>query len=364
MRITGLRAYRQIQPLRHGAYGTSAGTATAFDSVIIALEADHALIGWGEMAPLGSFYSPAFAAGARAGIPELAPILVGATLTHPRQLVHRLDQHMNGHPYIKSAIDMAAWDLFAKAADKPLCEATGGRYGQSVALYRPIPPHSPATATASHYINEGYRRLQVKVGGDPIDDAERVKSVRDTVPADVAVFADANGAWTTSQARQFVRATRNLDITIEQPCATYHECAAIRRDCPHPLVLDETIDSLSSLLRATRDCTTDGVTLKLSRLGGISRTILLRDVAAELNLPTTIEDTGGGSIDTAAIIHLSLSTPEPVRIHTIDFTSWITNDHATGMPAPTAGTISPPDGPGLGLQVQPDKLGEPFYTSS
>jgi cis-L-3-hydroxyproline dehydratase len=363
MRITGLRAYRQIQPLRDGAYGTSGGTATAFDSVIIALEADQELIGWGEMAPLGSFYSPAFAAGARAGIPELAPVIVGATLTHPRQIAHLLDQHLKGHPYIKSAIDMAAWDLFAKAAEKPLCEAIGGRYGESVALYRPIPPRSPAIDTASQYITEGYRRLQVKVGGDPINDAERVRSVRDTVPADVTIFADANGAWTTSQARQFLQATRNLDITIEQPCATYDECAAIRRDCSHPLVLDETIDSLHALLRAARDGVTDGVTLKLSRLGGISRTVLLRDVAAELNLPTTIEDTGGGSIDTAAIVHVSLSTPEQLRIHTVDFTSWITNDHATGMPAPTAGTITPPHGAGLGLQPQLEKLGEPFYTS-
>jgi L-alanine-DL-glutamate epimerase-like enolase superfamily enzyme len=361
MQITELRAYRQVQPLRDGTYGTSGGSAEAFDSVIVALESDSGHTGWGEMAPLGAFYSAAFAAGARAGLPELAPLVAGRELSHPQQLMHRLDRHMRGHPYIKSAIDMAAWDVTAQAAGKPLCEMLGGRYGDAVDLYRPVPPTALAAETAAQYVREGYRRLQVKVGGDPLADAARVHSIRGAVDPSVVLFTDANGAWTTAQARAFLRATSDIAITVEQPCATLRECAALRPSCPHPLILDESVDSLAALIHATTKGIADGVTLKFSRLGGITPTLLLRDVAVELNLPTTIEDTGGASIDTAAMIHASLSTPEPLRIHTCDFQNWVAADNATGIPEPRDGRLAPPVGHGLGVRVDVDALGEPFF---
>lgn len=359
--MTRIRAYRQWQPFRDGDYGTAGGAASGFDSLIVAIETDHQIVGWGEMAPLGAFYSPAFAEGARAGIQKLAPLLVGRELTHPRDLLKHLDQHMKGHPYIKSALDMAAWDLTAKAAGVPLHQAIGGVPG-TVDLYRPMPHHLPPEA-AIRYTKEGYRRLQVKVGADPASDAERVREIRELASPDVVVFADANGAWTTAQARTFLSATRDLDITIEQPCATIEECSAIRGQCPHPLILDESVDSLRTLLRAVNGHVADGVTLKLSRLGGITPTILLRDVAAELGVPMTIEDTGGATIDTAAVVHASLGIPQALRIHTCDFQTWVTVDNATGMPEAENGSIAAPAGPGLGVNVDTDALSDPFFTT-
>ena len=335
---------------------------SGFDSLIVAIETDQQITGWGEMAPLGAFYSPAFAAGARAGIQELAPILVGQELTHPRNLLRRLNNHMQGHPYIKSALDMAAWDLTSKAAGVPLHQALGGAQG-TVDIYRPIPHHLPSEA-AIRYTKDGYRRLQAKVGGDPASDADRVREIRESVPPEVVLFADANGAWTTGQARTFLSATRDLDITVEQPCATIEECAAVRAQCPHPLILDESIDSLRALLRAVNGHLADGVTLKLSRLGGITPTILLRDVATELSVPTTIEDTGGATIDTAAVIHASLGIPPELRIHTCDFQSWVTVDSATGILEAHDGSIAAPTGPGLGVKVDIDALPHPFFTTS
>ena len=61
-----MRAYRQLQPFAAGPYSTSGGTAEGFDSLIVAVETDEGVTGWGEMAPLGAFYAEAFAGG-RAG---------------------------------------------------------------------------------------------------------------------------------------------------------------------------------------------------------------------------------------------------------------------------------------------------------
>ena len=165
-------------------------------------------------------------------------------------------------------------------------------------------------ARAKKYVAEGYRRLQVKVGLDVREDIARLEAVRDAIPAETVIFCDANGSWGTAETRQFLMATRSVDYTLEQPCATYEENLAIRRACDRPLVLDETIDGVDTLLRALADSLVDGITIKLTRVGGLTKAKLIRDVAIARNLKITIEDTGGAEIDAAAYSGLMLSTPE------------------------------------------------------
>jgi cis-L-3-hydroxyproline dehydratase len=363
MRITGVRAYRQLQPFVEGAYATAGGSAGGFDSLIVAVSTDEGVTGWGEMAPLGAFYAEAFAAGARAGIAELAPHVIGADPCQPRLLTRLMDTAMRGQPYVKSALDMACWDAAARLRGQPLCEALGGRFGAAVDLYRSLPPGETGAVAerARGHVAAGYRRLQVKVGGDPSADAARLAAVREAVGAEVVLFADANGAWTTAAARRFLIATAGLDYWLEQPCASLEECAALRPHCPHPLVLDESIDSLAALLRARREAGADGVTIKIARVGGVTRAAALRDVAVELGLTVTVEDTGGATIDTAAMLHLSLSTPEPHRAHTVDFTDWVTVANADGLPQRVDGRMAAPAAPGLGVTVRAESLGEPCY---
>jgi L-alanine-DL-glutamate epimerase-like enolase superfamily enzyme len=362
MKITAIRAWRQFQPFRDGTYTCSGGRqAEGFDSAIVAIESDGGFTGWGEMAPLGAFYAPAFAAGARAGIAELAPHLLGVDPRQLRAVAQLMDHRLNGHPYVKSALDMACWDLAAQAAGQPLAEFLGGRFGRHVDLYRSIPQARPdaMVGKALQYVGEGYRRLQVKVGLDPYQDVERLLAVRAAIPSGIVLFADGNGGWNLYQARQFLQAVRDLDFTLEQPCGRYEDNAALRAICPQPMVLDEDIDSLDMLLRAKRDGF-DGVTLKIARLGGIGRTKALRDLAVDLGLMVTVEDTGGAEIDTAAMAHLSLSTPAARRLHTVDFHNWVTIGNGSGLAPCVGGVMAAPEAPGLGIAVNVAALGRPF----
>jgi len=360
--ITAIRAYRHWQPFAEGSYGTSGGSAEGFDAVVVAVDTASGVTGWGEMAPLGSFYSDAFAAGARAGVAELAPQLLGMDAAQPRALARRMGALLRGHPYVRSAIDMACWDAAARERGQPLCEALGGRFGDTVELYRSVPPLAvdDAAGLARRLVGSGYRRLQVKVGGDPRVDADRLRAVRDAVGPEVALVADANGGWTSAAAIRFAGMTGDVDHALEQPCATLSECRAVRRRCAVPMLLDESIVTLDDLLAVRSDGIADGVTIKLSRVGGVTPAALLRDVAVEAGLVVTVEDTGGATIDTAAMVHVSLSTPEPVRGATVDFNAWVTADNATGMPAPSGGRLAAPPGAGLGVEVQAGVLGDPF----
>ncbi len=366
MKITRVRAYRQVQPFRRGGYRMGSSASVGFESLVVRLDTDEGITAHGETSTINPVYADAFAAGARAGVAELAPALIGADPTLPGSVAALLDGALRGHPYVKSAIDMACWDAKAKAANRPLWHELGARHGDAVALYNVVivSPIDEALALARELLDEGYRRIQVKVGTDPLVDAERLAAVRDLVGSDVVLYADANGAFTTSDARRFLRATRDVEYVLEQPCRTYAECAALRGDCERPLVLDESIVTLDDLLRAARERVADGVTLKLQRVGGVSRARALRDVAVELGLDVTVEDAGGSSLATAAFVHLGLGTPERHRAHMVDFHRWVSVDHGTGLPPSVRGTQAPPDGPGLGIEVAVEALGAPVVDTS
>jgi len=333
----------------------------AFDSLIVALDTDEGVTGWGEIAVISPAYADSFASGARAGVGELAPILLGVDPTQPRAVLSLLDAAMRGQPYVKSALDVACWDVTARSAGRPLCEVLGARHGEVVPLYNVVTISSvdDAVSLARELVAEGYRRVQVKVGTTPEDDAERLTAVRDAVGDGIVLYADANGAFTTGGARRFLRATRDLEYAFEQPCRTYAECASLRGACERPLVLDESIVALDDLLRAHRDGVADGITVKLQRVGGITRAALIRDVAVELGVGVTVEDAGGASLATAAVVHLGLGTPERLRVHTCDFHTWVSVDHGTGLPPRAEGGQAPPPGAGLGIEVDVEALGVP-----
>ena len=367
MTIASISLFRQWQPFRDGTYRCSGGrSAEGFDSTIVEIVARDGTAGYGEMAPLGSFYDPAFAQGARAAMRELAPRLIGEPAAGIDALNRRMDLLLKGHPYAKSAIDMALWDLAGRQSGLSLATMTGGAEGASIALYRSIAQETPdaMAARAQKYIAEGYRRLQVKVGLDVREDIERLEAVRAAIPSDTVIFCDANASWGTTETRQFLLATRSIDYALEQPCATYEENLAIRRGCDRPLILDETIDSVDTLLRALADSLVDGITIKLARVGGLSKARLIRDIAAARNLKITIEDTGGAQIDTAAYSGLMLSTPEGLRQHTVDFHNWVTVSNARAEFRIADGRMTLPDGPGLGVEVDPTALGEPIFSCS
>ena len=278
----------------------------------------------------------------------------------PVRLADVLNEAMLGQPAVKSAIDMAAWDLAARLAGQPLAATLGGADGEAVPLYRSISQAAPdvMAESASNLVRRGYRRLQVKVGADPLEDVERLRAIRAAVPADIPLYVDANGGWLLSDALRFVEATRQIDYYLEQPCLSYAENLQIAQRCAKPMILDEGITKLDDLLVAHHDGVISGVTLKMARLGGIGPTRLLRDVAVALGLKVTVEDTGGSTINTAATAHMMISMPAVNRAHTVDFMNWVTVSNAAGMPATEDGNLGVPEGPGLGIAVDAQVLGQ------
>jgi L-alanine-DL-glutamate epimerase-like enolase superfamily enzyme len=362
VKISRILAFRVDLPLLETTYKWSGGkSVTVFDSTIVRVETDAGLVGHGEVCPLGPFYLPAYAEGVRAGLRELGPHLLGEDPRQLGKLNRTMDAALKGHPYVKSGIDIACWDVLGQAAGMPVCELLGGRYGDDFHLYRAISQESPAEMAkrVAAYRAEGYRRFQLKVGGDPDTDIERIRAVAATLLPGDRLVADANTGWTQHEAMRVVRAVRDIDVYIEQPCLTYEECLSVRRHTSHPFVLDENIDGLDLLLRAKADLAMDVVNLKISKLGGLTKTRQARDLCATMGIAMTLEDSWGGDIATAAISHLAHSTPPEYLFSSTDFNSYVTVSTADGAPQRANGRLAASTQPGLGVRPKMDVLGKP-----
>jgi len=332
-----------------------------FDSTIVRVDTDEGVTGWGEVCPLGPFYLPAYAAGVRAGIGELAPHLIGSDPFEVEKLNRLMDKALKEHAYVKSGIDMACWDILGRANGQPVCNLLGGRYGDDVVLYRAISQEAPEAMAAriSEYREEGYRRFQLKVGGDPDVDVARIRMAAAELEPGDRLVADANTGWLMHDAMRVVGAVRDVDVYIEQPCATYEECLSIRRHTDHPFVLDEVIDGVDVLVRGHADLAMDVVNIKISKFGGLTRAKQARDLCVSLGIAMTIEDSWGGDVTTAAIAHLAHSTPTEFLFTSTDFNSYVTVSTAEGAPQRENGRMAASTAPGLGVEPRMDVLGDP-----
>ena len=364
MRITRISAHQVDLPLHEGSYNWSGGkSVSVFDSTVVAVETDEGITGYGEVCPLGPVYLPSYGPGARTGMEHMAPELIGLDPTQLGRINQAMDHSLKGHPYCKSALDMACWDILGKAAGKPVCTLLGGRYDEPIDLYRAISQQSAEQMAEkiAGYRAEGYRKFQLKVGGRPDEDIERIHAASELMKSGDILVADANTGWLMHDAMRVVRAVRDLDVYIEQPCLSYEECLSIRRHTDHPFILDESIYDVQELLRAHADRAMDVINVKIGKFGGLTRAKLIRDICLDLGIVMTIEDAWGGDIVTAAIAHLAQSIPKEFVFTATDFNSYVTVSIADGAPQRDNGQMKASDAPGLGITPKLDVLGEPVF---
>lgn len=362
MKITGLRLW-QVPLTSHTAYYMADGkTCDTVETVVIAVQTDAGITGWGEVCPI-PHYLPAYARGVAPALQELAPVIIGADPVGPEALMALWDRHLPGHGYAKSALDIALWDITGKVTGVPLYALLGGRRQADLPLYHSITCVEPdEMARIARDAQElGITQFQAKLGasGDWQTDVERLVKVREAVGDGPLVYGDWNCGATSLDATRVGRAAAAFDVMLEQPCPTLDDCARVRAATGLPMKLDELAHDTASLLEAHRLGIMDACAVKLSKFGGLSSARRARDLCLHLGAKMCIEDTWGSDIATAALLHLGAAT-EPARVLNVcDLSGYVTPRLAPEGPVRANGSIAPPDGPGLGIRVDPDQLGQP-----
>ncbi len=361
MKITELNVYQIDLPMKEGSYSWSNQSFTSFDSTVLEIKTNRGLSGYGEICPLGASYLPAYAEGARVGIKKLAESLFGQDPSNLNNINLLMDKALKGHPYVKSAIDVACWDILGKLTGQPIYNLLGGKLQDKVKLFKVISKDSPEAMKEKiiEYQEQGFRQFQMKVGEDPALDIKRINFVAERLNEGNILGADANCGWKQHEALRVVNAILENDIYLEQPCTTYEECLVIRQHTNMPMILDECIDSVHAFIRAYLDKSVDIINLKIGRMGGLTKSKILRDLCVSVGISMTIEDTWGSQIGDAAIAHLAHSTPEEFHFQSSAFHEYTTVVTAENPPKINNGYMSCNESPGLGILPNFEALGAP-----
>ncbi len=367
MKITRVSVYQADLPYVGGQYIRGPGRVIeTADTTVVVIETDAGITGCGECCPIGGNYLAAYPEGVRAAAPRLAKALIGAD---PRELgvVERvMDETIKGHPYAKSPFDAACWDILGKSVSLPVYMLLGGKLTDGGPMYRVVPQKPPDAAVAEliEHRNTGYRQFQIKVGADPEEDIERVRATAAALLPGERAIVDANTGWRVDEAVRVVRALADCDVYIEQPCLTYDECLQVRSRTDLPMKLDECVTGMHVAEKIVADRSAEVVCLKISNIGGLSRTRRVRDFLVDHGLAVVCEDTWGGEICTATLAHLAASTPPELLFNTTDLHNY--NTVSTGYPAPVSrgGKLYVSDAPGLGVEPAFDVLSDPVAVIS
>lgn len=361
-RITRLRLWH-VPLTSHTAYYMADGkTCDTVETVVIALDTDAVLTGWGEVCPI-PHYLPAYARGVAPALQELAPVILGGDPVGAEALMAKADTFLPGHVYAKSALDIALWDITGQAAGLPVHALMGGRRQETLPLYHSITCVEPdeMARIARDAQAAGITQFQAKLGasGDWQTDVERLAKVREAVGPGPLVYGDWNCGATTLDAIRVGRGAAHLDVMLEAPCATLEDCARVQAATGLPMKMDELAHDTGSMLQAHRLGIMDAVALKLSKFGGLSATRRARDLCMHLGAKMCVECTWGSDIVTAAALHLGAATPPSRVLNVCDLSGYVSPRLAPDAPSRAGGRIAPPDGPGLGIAIDESRLGAP-----
>ena len=368
MRIIKIELYQVDLPYSGGVYLLSGGRQyTSFDASIVRIICDDGTEGWGESTPFGSTYIASHGQGTRAGIAEIAPVLLGRDPRQVDRINDAMDAALVGHNHAKTALDVACWDIFGKSVGLPVSELLGGGTGVPLPMISSIyagEPEAMRRRVADHRA-KGYLGHSIKVGaldseGGPALDAERIAAcLADKRPGEFFVV-DANGGLLTETALRMLRMLPDgLDFVIEAPCATLRETMSLRRRCPYPIMIDELAQLDEDIAFIVANDVADGIGLKISKAGGLTHGRRHRDICRAAGLTMSVQDTVGSAIAFAAIVHLGATVPTRLLRCVLNCDDMVTIRTAKFAAPVRDGGVVPPSLPGLGIEVDRGILGDP-----
>ncbi|ADJ13857.1 mandelate racemase/muconate lactonizing enzyme family protein [Halalkalicoccus jeotgali] len=248
------------------------------------------------------------------------------------------------------AVDIAVWDLLGKRADLPLCELLGG-------TREPVPMYETdggwlqydadtLVENAREIANDGFAGMKMKVGSSIDRDVERVRTVRDALPADLDLMLDGNCSYTLPEARRFANRLDDVAMTwFEEPLpkGDYAAYADLRRHVDVPIAAGENLYNETQFRQLTEQNAVDYLQPDVCRVGGITPWMIVADLAATSGLavsPHYIEP-----------LHAHLACAAD-NVPYIEHHSTVLDELLADPVAVDDGRIRPPARPGHGMAFE------------
>ncbi len=326
--------------------------------LILQIETDVGITGLGETICLWDFVEPVLKK-------TLIPMLLGEDPHNIERITRKAEglglyHHKRALVAALCGIEIALWDIIGKEANLPLFQLLGGRYREKVMMSGLLHIRTPEEMAkqATDFVARGFKTIKAKAGLDPQLDIEIVKAIRKRIPAEINLRVDVNGGWTIGTAKRQIQMLKAYDLEyIEQPLiledlAGHANLSGLGLV---PIALDESVYTIQDTLNILRSGAADVFLIDHHESGGIWSAKKAAAIAEAAGIPCSMHGAGELGISTAARLHIAASTPNISLAVDSEYHNML-DDIITKPFKYENGSIAPPEGPGLGVELDPLKL--------
>lgn len=327
-------------------------------SLFIKINTDQDIHGFGEANPTWGITGETQALNL-AGAPDLAKLILGKNPLNIEERMREIDQFLVRNSTLRSAFDMALYDILGKAAGLPLYAVLGGgkrSFWTDNTIGIADPDYMAEKAAA--YKNQGFKAIKVKLGTTGDQDIERIRKIRRAIGDEIPIRIDANQGWSYKTALAVLKALEPMGIEYcEQPLAhwDYENMRRVRQNTSIAIMADESLfDHHDAFKLASMGCC-NYFNIKLAKAGGIHTALKINAIAEGAGIPCMVGCMMETRLSLTAAAHVVSARP---NICYADLDGYMAHkeDPIIGGAVYNIGEITLPDTPGHGASVDPDFL--------
>ena len=353
MKISEFKVHPLKIPLRTP-FKISAGTQTNYSGILLELQTDGGIVGWGEAAPSERVTGENTQTVKNTLESVIKPKILDRPVAELEETMTEVELSLPAQPSACCALDIALHDLMGKLAGKPIKDLIGGyREVMPISFTVVIGSVEGSLASAEEYLALGAKVLKVKLGIDPAEDIARIKALRDTFGYDIKLTGDANQGYTVGQAIKTLNSLTRFELEfVEQPVAAddldglmkVHEAVEI------PIMADECAHGVEDVEKLVKLNAVDMINIKLMKCGGLRNAVKITSIAESAGMPCQIGCMIETGVGITAGTHLALALKN-IKYADLDGHIFLKHDVVQDHQITRTGLNTVTGEPGLGIKV-------------
>lgn len=359
--ISQIEIYEMTIPLK-SPFVISLGPITHAENTIIRIHTDAGIYGTGECSPFPTIHGET-QAGNQAVAKVLAPLWIGKDPLAIEDRLDELERAIAFNPCIKSAFDMALYDLKAKYCQMPLYQLLGGSNTKAMETDMTVGLGNPEKMAkeARSFIAEGFTNIKIKLGGTTAEDVARISAIREAIGSKIPLRIDANQAWSVDTAIHTLRALQRFDIEhCEAPIPRWnaHQLSTVSAKSPIPIMADEALFNQHDANRLIQWNAVDYFNIKLSKSGGIRNAIRIATLAQAAGIQCQVGCFSETRLGISALAHYSLAFANIIHFDMDSPLMHSEDPISGGISYSKGGIVLVPDLPGIGADIDSSYLSQ------
>lgn len=359
IKITDIEIFKLNIPLKEP-FIISLGTITDANNIIVKIHTNQNIYGLGECCPyvyiVGETQESEFEVGQK-----IALLLKNKNPLQIEDRLAEINRAVKFNPTIKSAFDMALYDLLAKYCQLPLYALLGGTNDRKIFTDMTVSLNSPdlMVAEALKFKSQGFKAIKVKLGTNKNEDVARMKAIRAAIGDEISLRIDANQGWDCVTAIATLKTIEPLDIAYcEEPVPHWNntDLARVRNASPIPIMADESLFDEHDAFRLASMGACDYFNIKLSKSGGIHTALKITNIAEAAGVKCQVGCMSESRLALTALAHLGIAKKNIIHFD-MDSALMLSEDPVIGgIEYFEGGEIRLSDANGLGVDISQEYL--------